>query len=144
MGTVLNVYLDASVLAALFTDDPFSVRADALIAAEGSGFIVSDFGAAEFASVMALHVRTSELSIDRAREALSDFDERMAQVSARIEIVPSDVRAAELMLRRLDLPLRAPDAIHIAIAQRLGAELATFDEKMAACARALGASVTPI
>jgi predicted nucleic acid-binding protein len=40
------------------------------------------------------------------------------------------------------LPLRAPDAINIAIAQRLDTAIATFDDKMAACARALGAVVT--
>jgi predicted nucleic acid-binding protein len=144
LGEILSVYLDASVLAALFTDDPFSARADVFVSSERAGFFVSDFGAAEFASVIARHVRTNELSIGRAREALNDFDERMVQLSTRVEIVSSDVRAVETMLRRLDLPLRAPDAIHIAIAQRLGAELATFDEKMAACARALGAPVVAI
>jgi uncharacterized protein len=36
------------------------------------------------------------------------------------------------------LPLRAPDAIHIAMAQRVGAALVTFDRRMAAAARALG------
>jgi hypothetical protein len=34
--------------------------------------------------------------------------------------------------------LRTPDAINIAIAQRLDAALATFDAKMAFSARALG------
>jgi predicted nucleic acid-binding protein len=41
-------------------------------------------------------------------------------------------------LRRLDLPLKTPDAIHIAIAQRVDATLVTFDWQMAAAARALG------
>jgi predicted nucleic acid-binding protein len=54
---------------------------------------------------------------------------------------PSDRSAADLFIRRLDLPLRAPDAINIAIAQRVGATLATFDDKMAECARTLGTNV---
>jgi predicted nucleic acid-binding protein len=41
----------------------------------------------------------------------------------------------------IDLPLRTPDAMHIAIAQRIGAEHLTFDNKMAAGARALGTNV---
>jgi predicted nucleic acid-binding protein len=52
----------------------------------------------------------------------------------------ADIRAADIFLRRLDLNLRTPDAIHIAIARRLGAELATFDVRMAESAEALGAA----
>jgi predicted nucleic acid-binding protein len=40
------------------------------------------------------------------------------------------------------LPLRTPDAIHIAIAERVDATLVTFDLAMAASARALGTAVT--
>jgi predicted nucleic acid-binding protein len=44
-------------------------------------------------------------------------------------------------IRRLDLPLKAPDAIHIAIAQRVNAQLATFDQQMANAAGAVGHTV---
>jgi predicted nucleic acid-binding protein len=47
-------------------------------------------------------------------------------------------------LRRLDLTPRTPDAINIAIAQRVGANLATFDVKRAAAASVLGADVAVI
>jgi predicted nucleic acid-binding protein len=50
----------------------------------------------------------------------------------------------QVMLRRLDLNLRTPDAIHIAIAQRLGAELATFDVRMAESAEALGVTAVAV
>ena len=45
---------------------------------------------------------------------------------------------AETALPRLDLTLRAPDALHIAIAHHIGATLMTFDDRIAACAGALG------
>lgn len=51
------------------------------------------------------------------------------------------MKAAEAFLRRLDLTLRAPNALHIAMAQRTGAALVTFDERMAGCARVLGLQV---
>ena len=37
--------------------------------------------------------------------------------------------------------LRTPDAIHIAIAQRIRATLVTFDQRMSESARALGMAV---
>jgi len=42
------------------------------------------------------------------------------------------------VLRRLDLPLRTPDMLHIAIAARLQAKLATFDDRMQSAATKLG------
>ena len=36
------------------------------------------------------------------------------------------------------------DALNIAIAQRIGAALATFDKRMAASARALGTDLAPL
>jgi predicted nucleic acid-binding protein len=45
------------------------------------------------------------------------------------------------MLRRLNLRLRAPDAVHLAMAERLGAKIATFDKQMANAANRLGISV---
>ncbi|MGD9616467.1 MAG: PIN domain-containing protein [Alphaproteobacteria bacterium] len=58
-----------------------------------------------------------------------------------MEISPADVAAATIFLRRLDLTLRTPDAFHLAIAQRLGATLVTFDRRMAGSAGTLGVAV---
>jgi hypothetical protein len=59
-----------------------------------------------------------------------------------VEVVNSDVARAELILRQLSLPPRTPDALNITIAQRMQAMLATFDVRMADCARHLGVSVS--
>jgi uncharacterized protein len=134
----VSVYLDASVLMALFTEDPFSRRADGFLRRTASILIVSDFAAAEFASAIARQVRTRDIARRNARIAFSAFDTWMARVAQRVEIGPPDVTAAEAFLRRLDLNLRTPDAINIAIAQRIGAALFTFDTAMIKCARALG------
>ncbi len=75
---------------------------------------------------------------DGARIAFSNFDAWTARSTHHAELVAADVTAAQAFLRRLDLTLRTPDALNIAIALRVGADLATFDEKMAASARALG------
>jgi predicted nucleic acid-binding protein len=133
-----DVYLDASVLVALLTNDPLTRRADAFMRANTPTLIVSDFAAAEFASAMARRVRTGGITPDEARLAFSTFDAWAARATRREQTKAADVSAAEAFLRRLDLNLRTPDALNIAIAQRIGAVLVSFDEKMAASARALG------
>ena len=109
--------------------------------ANASVLIVSDFAAAEFASVIARHVRTRDITPDNARIAFSTFDAWTARATQRVEISAADVTAAEAFLRRLDLTLRTPDAVNIAIAQRMGATLVSFDDKMVTGARALGTPV---
>ena len=140
----MSIYLDASVLVALFTNDPLSSRADAFLRqAAPVTVLVSDFAAAELASAIARRVRTRELTDDEARLAFATFDTWIGRAAVRAETTPPDVASATTFLRRLDLTLRTPDALNIAIAQRLRATLATFDIKMAACAMALGLELAP-
>ena len=46
-----------------------------------------------------------------------------------------------IYVRRFDLALRAPDALHLAIARRLDATLVTLDRRLAAAAGELGIAV---
>jgi uncharacterized protein len=81
----VSVYLDASILVALFTDDPFTLRVDSFLRANALVLIVSDFAAAEFASVIARHVRTRDITPDNARIAFSIFDAWTSRVTKRAE-----------------------------------------------------------
>ena len=134
-------YLDASVLIALLTVEPFSDRADAFVSATPDPLLVSDFAGAEFASAIARRVRTRESTLSDAQRDLSDFDIWIARSAHRVEISPADIAVATTFLRRLDLTLRTPDALHIAIVQRLDATLVTFDRRMADSARTLGVAI---
>jgi uncharacterized protein len=137
----VNAYLDASVLVALFSQDPFTARAEAFMRLHAPVLIVSDFAAAEFASAIARRVRTRDLTLTEARNVFSSFDAWIPRVSQRAELTAADVSTAAAFIRRLDLALRTPDALNIAIAQRFGATLVTFDERMAANARTLATAV---
>jgi uncharacterized protein len=137
----LRVYADASLLVGLIVSDKFSDRGREFVARERPTLLVSDFGAAEFASVLARRVRTRELAAEAARQAFTAFDAWSTSRSRRVELGPSDVARAEGFLRRLDLNLRTPDAINIALAEHHSAALATFDIRMADAARALGVEV---
>ena len=134
-------YLDASVLVAVLTVEPFSERADRFVRDHPIGLIISDFAAAEFASAIARRVRMREVTVDDARSDLAAFDSWAARSVQSIELTATDVALATAFLRRLDLTLRTPDAIHIAIAQRINATLVTFDQRMTESARALGVTV---
>ena len=133
----MSFYLDANILVALLTPEPLSARADDFVRSNQDSLIVSEFAAAEFASAIARRVRT----IEDARADLSDLDAWVAGSTQRVELSAVDVAAATAYLRRFDLTLLAPDALHIAIAERIAATLVTFDRPMAAAARVLGMAV---
>ena len=136
-----SVYLDASILVPLFVDDRHSDRAQSFLEEGPYELIVSDFAAAEFASALARRVRMKELSLHQATAAFARFDGWTARETERVDIEASDVSRAQLILRQLNLPLRTPDALNIAIAHRLGARLPTFDRRMATSAQKLGTAL---
>ena len=134
----MSLYLDASILVALFVIDPSSARAEAFLSAHPEIVVVSDFGVAEFSSAVGRRVRTRDLTQKDGQLAFSNLDTWVGRSAYRGEIATADIDAANRILRRLDVNLRTPDAIHIAISRRLDATLVTFDRRMAAGARALG------
>jgi predicted nucleic acid-binding protein len=139
----LSVYFDASLIVSMLLPDALSVRADAYIRKEAPTPIVSDFAAAEVASVVGAKLRRGALDVAGARRALDEFDTWRTTVATQSSLAADDVAVADGFLRRLDLTLRAPDALHLAIARRLGSPLATFDVRMTDAARALGLQLAP-
>ena len=112
----MSVYVDTSVLVALFINDSFSARADRFVVSQSTPLIVSDFVTAEFASAISRRVRIKDVKAADARTAFADFDSWSTQATSRAEIQTSDVRTAASYLRRMDSTLRTGDAINIAIA----------------------------
>lgn len=137
----MNVYLDASVLVALFTEDPFSAQAGALLGKKPVAAFISDFAAVEFASAISRRVRMKELTLAHAQVAFANFDGWIERATQRMQMTAEDIAAAGAYLRRLDLNLRTQDALHIAMTKRAGTALLTFDKSMAAAARALKVAV---
>ena len=137
----MSVYLDASVTVPLFTRDPLNDRAERVLRGLHKILIISDFSTAEFSSAIARRVRTRDLSPIEARTVFSNFDIWCARNTQFVEIESVDVMGANSLIRRLDLSLRAPDALHIAIAQRIGSILLTFDKSMADAAQILGLTI---
>jgi uncharacterized protein len=141
----LSVYLDTSVIVGLLIEtDALAGRARSIAFDDDDVLVVSDFAAAEFASVVARLLRTHQIAAAGAREVFGTFDTWRDQLTDRADVGPADIRAATAIIRRLDLNIRAPDAINLAVALRLGASIATFDRRMRENARALGIAVAAV
>jgi uncharacterized protein len=139
----LATYFDTSFLVGLFVDfDAFAKSAEVIYVDADDPLLVSDFAAAEFSSVIARLMRMDLVPEDEARAIFSRFDTWRTRSAQAANVAGIDVQTATALARRLDLNIRAPDAINLAIAQRLGASIATFDRRMARNAGVLGIAVT--
>lgn len=137
----MSLYLDTSVIIPLILPDALVGRAESFRARARDVLIVSDYAGLEFSSAVSRRVRARELSGEDGAKALEVFDLWRVHRARGTLIESGDVARAETYVRLVDVTLRGPDAIHIAIAQRLGATLVTFDRRMAAAARTLGLTV---
>jgi predicted nucleic acid-binding protein len=135
----LTLYLDASVLLPLFIEE--ARTHDAHENLRGNVLVISDFAIAEFSSGVARRSRLGEINESGAASVYAAFDAWTANAARRESLTAGDIRVATSLVRRLDLGLRAPDALNIAIAQRCEANLLTFDGNMARSARSLGMNV---
>lgn len=136
----MSVYLDANILIALFISDSLTPNATAAVAKLVEPMVVSDAAALEFASTVARKVRAGVISARDGREALANFDVWI-DATERVQAAASDITAADAIVRRFDINLHGMDALHVALAIRIGARLLTLDAKMRANARKAGVSV---
>jgi hypothetical protein len=126
----LSIYADASVLLPTLIAEPATEAVYDLLGADGQELLISDFAAAEVASAVSRLVRMAVLSDTDASARLADFDAWRTAMSSGVDIAASDARLAYIYVRRFDLGLRAPDALHLAIARRLDATLVTRAREM--------------
>jgi uncharacterized protein len=140
----LNAYLDTSVLVAMLTVDSHTPRVRAWLPSAISRLTISDWGVTEFSSAVAIGVRTGRF-MPADRVAAEAAMEAWLGHGQPVEAVrPEDIRAARRLIGATQLPLRASDALHLAIAQRLGAAVAVLDTQMRVAAADLGLSVETI
>ncbi len=109
-------------------------------AAAGS-LLLSSWTCVEFVSMLG---RLSRMKALRDPQPLRKaFEDDARRVYVVVEPVPADYRvAADLLLRDVELGLRGPDALHLAIARAHEAPLVTLDRSLLNAARALGIDAT--
>lgn len=131
-------YFDASALAAILFSEPAGQSVVDHTTSTEAELLVSDFVVAEVSSAISRLVRMRVRTADQGDHLLGNLDDWVIASGDLIDIHPTDVREATILVRQFDLKLRAPDALHIAICRRIDARLITLDNNLAAAARSLG------
>lgn len=131
------IYLDASALVPLVVPAQYSVEVSQRLASE-TDVVTSDFATGEASSAISRLVRTAIATTDQADAMLRELDALVATRFKTIDLGAADVRLGTMFVRRFDPPVKLPDAIHLAIAQRTGSSLFTLDGGMRRAASAFG------
>lgn len=137
----MSLYLDASVLLPLLVEEDATRAVSSLLAGADEPPLVGEFAVAEVASGLSRLGRMGVLTPEEASHRLAMFDVWRADDTEPCDIVAADVRLCGLFVRRFELKLRAPDALHLATVRRLGATLVTLARQLAEASRRLGVAV---
>ena len=140
----MRLYLDASVLVPLLVEEETSAAVQARFYGTSDDLIVSDFAIAEVSAVISRYVRTGYQTQQDGRTLLDWFDSWRATGTKPFATMIGDVDHATSLVRRFELMVRAPDAVHLVLARRSGAALVTFDSQLRRAASTIGLPVVAI
>ncbi|TAG34219.1 MAG: PIN domain-containing protein [Polaromonas sp.] len=133
------VYLDTNVLMALLCPEPETDGVIAWLAtSDGLELVSSPWCRTELASALAIKERTKQLS--KKEVAIASQKGLAILASTRCEPVESaDFDDAAVLCSQVTSDLRAPDALHLSLARRVGCTtIATMDVVMRKAAPKLG------
>jgi predicted nucleic acid-binding protein len=117
--------LDASVLAALYVDDPANEQSEVALARAGQGELhAPDFVVLDVANVLWKRVRRKELHAEDAIAAIADLS------AAAIRFHPVGGLVAQSLALALAHGFTAYDATYVALATRVGGIVMTNDGGM--------------
>ena len=137
---LLRFYVDTSVLVAAHTREPHTAVAQAWLAAQGGGrLLLSMWTLLECDSALAIKRRRGELTAAAHAAAVKEIDAFSRHFAPLTVPTEGDHQRARELCRHAVSKLRAGDALHLAIALRLGAKgFATLDDVLASNASAHG------
>jgi hypothetical protein len=135
------IYLDTSVLVAYYMPEALSQRAQQVISLT-STVVLSELAQAEFVAALALRLRMGNIERTAVQQIANLFTEHLANdFYSSLHLQSSVYRLARTYITRFDLPLKAPDALHLAAAHLERLQLVTADRQLARNAETLGIAV---
>ena len=135
------LYLDASAVVPLVVEEASSTAIARFTRARVAEFFLSNFASTEVVSALSRLRRKGDLDPLQVDLALDEFDQWRRSATTLVDVMTDDFTLADRYVRSFELKLRTPDAIHLAVAVRLGARLVTLDDRLAEAARSVGVAV---
>ncbi|MBE7418917.1 MAG: type II toxin-antitoxin system VapC family toxin [Ideonella sp.] len=139
----MSIYIDTSALAKRYIAERGSDEFEAFVQAEGADCVICQLATVELESVLRRLQRERLIDSGYALQVRRDFASDLASALWSMQAFDAAcfARANEL-LRALDSPLAALDALHLASAVELGCDaLATADRQLARAAAECGLTV---
>lgn len=132
------IYLDTSVLGAIFFREPGAADLVARLESQRKAkLMISAWTLTEMASIGGIKQRTGAIDAETRQQAIANFQRFASMHLVTVEIDPADFRTAAVLIES-PTALRAGDALHLAIARRLGARIASLDRRLCAATEVLG------
>jgi len=135
------VYLDTSVLAALYIPEPKSEIIQEFVRGKGKTAL-SSLTEVEFSSAVSRRTRMKELSREDGFQIISRFQIHIkSRVFEMYPIMQREYDLARDWIGKLDTPLRTLDALHLAVAFSNQLVLVTADASFAVAAKKIGIKI---
>jgi len=132
----MAAYFDTSVLIPLFFNEAGTAAARDQIALEADVW-VSHWTLAEFSSAVAFKLRSAQVHEPTVKTARRLFHELVTSRLTVVDVLREDFLNAAGLCESLPAPgLRTPAALHLAVAQRLGLIMVSFDQELISSCRA--------
>lgn len=132
------LYLDPSLLTAVLTTEERSEKARDWINAVTQPLLTSEWAMTEVASALSIKQRRRELDPVTRAVAERSLARLVDEALNVVPVLQPDFRAAAEFVRPSERKLRGGDALHLAVARRLGATLHSLDDDQVAAARQIG------
>lgn len=137
----MRLYLDTSVFVSITTNEAIAPRVQLWFAAQDvNDMVISDWVLTEFYAAVAFKQRTTQISPEMRVGAEKLFEQYVTDSLDVFAVSRRDFQRAGEFAGNEALKLRAGDALHLAIAERLNAQICTLDKRLFAAAGEAGLS----
>lgn len=124
----MSFYLDTSFVVSAFSKETRSLEALAWLDSHiGLDLYTSGWVSTEFASAISLKIRTGQFNSADLNYLQNEWTAFRSSNLRNVAIDNSDYELAAQMVFASNTGLRSGDALHLAICQRIGARIVTFD-----------------